>query len=182
MFTNIQSKIGLFILVVVIISGAVWYGRHAGSLTTARQNTASQKTTAPILATNAQALGSVAALYDNYLPLKAQLVADNGDNPNVEPAAVKAVRDSEDYFTPKLYDSFLADYMTEYQSSGKVTKDLVTCATNITSGHQTTFVSKTTSSAVINVALTLSDGTTKVVPVTVDLSTLKISKIDCRSS
>ena len=162
--TKSPAKLALLVLAVIVI-GLVWYGNRPDS---------SAK-----LHSTGEALTSVSKLYDHYLPLKAQTVADNGDRQDVEPAAVKVARGSEAYFTPKLYNAILADYMAEYKASGKVAKDDVTCATNTTSAHADALGATTTNSVVVNVSIKLSDDTTKLVPVTVDLSTLKISKIDC---
>lgn len=166
--TEKRSKLPLIALVVlVIIIGVVWYGNRSDSKSDSK------------LHSTGEAVKSVTKLYDYYLPLKAQTVTENGDRQDVEPAAVKVARGSESYFTTKLYGGILANYMAEYKASGKVATDEVTCATNTTSTHTEALDTTTTSSAVVNTSIKLSDGTTKVVPVTVDLNTLKISKIDC---
>lgn len=180
---RLPGKRLLVVFALVIIVAVVWYALAAtnGSTSSPGKHTKSAAITAkakPLHSSN-EALESVTMFYNAYLPLKAQVVAAVGDNQYVEPAAVKVVRASEDYFTPKFYDSILADYMAEYQSTGKVTKDDVACVNNTTTTTTVALASTSKDSAVVNVTITLTNNTTKVVPVTINLHTLKVSKIDC---
>lgn len=118
-------------------------------------------------------------LYQHYLPLKNQVVAQVGDNPMVEPALVQAVRGSEQYLGEDFYNHILEDYMTEYRDTGKVTKDDIACVSTPTTGSTAALASAGKDDAIVNVTLKFSTGTTKVVPVTISLHTLKALKINC---
>ncbi|HET6924768.1 MAG TPA: hypothetical protein VFH39_02995, partial [Candidatus Saccharimonadales bacterium] len=107
----------LIALGVVIIVGTVWFvlvARHNANAALLNSQKSSQGTKSPMHSNN-EAIKAAAALYRAYLPLKAQTVADVGNNPNVEPANVQVVRASEVYFTKSLYNDILKDYMTQYQ-------------------------------------------------------------------
>lgn len=176
-----HKPILLFLVLVVIIGGA-WFiiARKNDSNTKTKNDTASN-TTSSSLHTTDEALAAATELYNKYLPLKAQTVAKVGNNQNTEPALVQVIRSSEKYFSSKLYNSILADYTKEYESTGKVTKDDVTC-TDITSATVAASLgSNSQDTAVVNVSLTQSsDGAAKIIPVTIDLHTLKADAISCK--
>jgi hypothetical protein len=163
-------------LLVVIGGGAAWY--IAASPKSQSPSETTKSISAPLHSNN-EAVRSANALYSSYLPLKVQIVANVGDSRTVEPAAVQVVRASKAYLDPKFYNTILDEYMAEYQSSGKVTKDNVACVNNVSTPANTVFSKKSGDNAIISVTLNLTDGTTKLIPVTVDLHTLKVSKIDC---
>ena len=177
---KMNRKIYIFIAVIFLIIAVVaWY-------VIAHKNNASTKTVKAVttaaslpLHTSDEAVQSAEMIYKDYLPLKTQVDSAVGNNPNVEPAEVQVMRASEQSFTKELYDSVLSTYMDEYQSTGKVTKDLVVCNAVSPTTSTVALASKTENSATVNVTLTLKNGTTKTIPVTIDLHSLKAEKIDC---
>lgn len=175
-----RGKVLSLALALAVVIGAAWLIMANSNDSPAADSNGTKSTVAQTKPYNAtEAVKSATLLYSSYLPLKTQTVAEVGDNQNVEPAAVQVIRASEIYFTPKFYDAILADYMTEYQATGAVTKDDVACVSNTTDTYTAALASKSGDSAVVNVTLTLSDGSTKLIPVTFDLHTLKASKIVC---
>lgn len=131
------------------------------------------------LHTNDEAVKATSDLYNSYLPTKAEITSAVGDRQDVEPIAVQAMRQNKIYFSKDFYNTALADYMNEYQATGKVTKDEVTCSLDIMSVSKQDLASSSNGLAIVNVTLRLGDNSVRIIPVTIDLKDLTAIKIGC---
>ena len=164
--------------VIALLAGGLYWHIYAVTHkpTSAKANTGS---TPAALHSSEEAVQAADDLYKHYLPLKNEVVAEVGDNPLIEPALVQAVRGTKEYYDESLYTHFLEDYMKEYRDTGHVTRDEIACTSTTTNGSSATLVSTSGDTAVVNETLQLVTGTTRIVPVTIDLHTLKAIKINC---
>jgi hypothetical protein len=166
-------------VVAVLIVAALLVQWHIRAIAASRKNHPAPVSTSEAVHTPAEAVDAAKTLYQDYLPLKSEVVARVGSNPLAEPALVQALRASKVGFSSDFYYTMLSDYMKEYQSSGKVTKDEVVCVSNATATDSVVLASSDGHDAIINVTLKLADGSTLLVPVTFDQSTLTAIKIAC---
>lgn len=181
---KLDNKVILAVAVgiVVLLAGVGLLIANSKNLgTTESQNATTSQTTNSAnitVYTPAQAVESAKSFYDYYVPLKAKTDIEVGDSTTVEPAAVQMLRAGKVGLDESMYKNILEKYMKEYQATGKVTSDLITCKKMPDATITAKLSNSSAKSAVVNVTLTYAEQTVTV-PVTIDLTTSKLLKIDC---